>query len=43
LFIAGLAFSDAALLDAAKVGVLTASAVTGVAGWLLLRRATHPR
>ena len=43
LFIAGLAFTDAALLDAAKVGVLTGSAVTGVAGYLLLRSATRPR
>lgn len=37
LFIAGLAFSDAALLDAAKLGVLAASLVAGVVGWLLLR------
>jgi NhaA family Na+:H+ antiporter len=43
LFIAGLAFADAALLDAAKVGVLTASAVTGVVGWALLRSVTRPR
>jgi NhaA family Na+:H+ antiporter len=39
LFIAGLAFPDAALLDAAKVGVLVASTVSGVAGWLLVRSA----
>ncbi|MDQ3951237.1 MAG: Na+/H+ antiporter NhaA [Gemmatimonadota bacterium] len=38
LFIASLAFGEAALLDAAKLGVLSASAVAGVAGWLLLRR-----
>ncbi|MDF1505692.1 Na+/H+ antiporter NhaA [Roseisolibacter sp. H3M3-2] len=45
LFIAGLAFPGAdgaaggasPLLDAAKVGVLAASTVAGVAGWLLLR------
>jgi Na+:H+ antiporter, NhaA family len=43
LFIAGLAFADAALLDVAKVGVLTGSAVTGVGGWLLLRSVTRPR
>jgi Na+:H+ antiporter, NhaA family len=43
LFIAGLAFADAALLDAAKVGVLTGSAVTGVAGYGLLRSVTRPR
>ena len=38
LFIASLAFGEAALLEAAKFGVLAASAVAGVAGWLLLRR-----
>jgi NhaA family Na+:H+ antiporter len=41
LFIAGLAFTDAALLDAAKVGILAASTATGLAGWLLLRRASR--
>jgi NhaA family Na+:H+ antiporter len=41
LFIAGLAFSEGALLDAAKLGILGASALTGVAGWALLRRATR--
>ncbi|MDB4880816.1 MAG: Na(+)/H(+) antiporter nhaA [Gemmatimonadetes bacterium] len=40
LFIAGLAFADAALLDAAKAGVLAASTLAGVGGWLLLRRAS---
>lgn len=39
LFIAGLAFQDPALLDHAKVGVLAASAVTGVVGWLWLKSA----
>ncbi len=47
LFIAGLAFPPTAdgqaLLDAAKIGVLAASAVTGVVGWLYLRAATAPR
>jgi len=46
LFIAGLAFPSntpgAAFLDAAKLGILAASAVAGVAGSLLLRRATQP-
>jgi NhaA family Na+:H+ antiporter len=45
LFIAGLAFADAAMLDAAKMGVIAASTVTGVGGWLLLRtpgRASAP-
>lgn len=37
LFVAGLAFPDApALLTAAKIGVLTASLVAGICGWLLL-------
>ena len=39
LFIAGLAFADATLLDSAKVGILAASVVAGVAGWLMLRSA----
>ena len=43
LFIAGLAFPvgtpQAALLDAAKLGILVASVVAGVGGALLLRRA----
>jgi NhaA family Na+:H+ antiporter len=39
LFIAGLAFGDSPLLEAAKLGVLSASALAGCAGWLLLRRA----
>ena len=38
LFIAGLAFPDRLLLDAAKVGVLGASVIAGVVGWLYLRR-----
>jgi NhaA family Na+:H+ antiporter len=43
LFIAGLAFTDARQLDAAKVGVLAASALTGIVGWLLLRGAVAAR
>jgi NhaA family Na+:H+ antiporter len=42
LFIAGLAFAESALLDAAKLGILGASALTGLAGWILLRRALPP-
>jgi NhaA family Na+:H+ antiporter len=38
LFIAGLAFADPSLLDSAKVGILGASLVAGVAGWVMLRR-----
>jgi NhaA family Na+:H+ antiporter len=38
LFIATLAFTDPQLLDAAKIGILTASFASGVVGaWLLLR------
>jgi NhaA family Na+:H+ antiporter len=39
LFIAGLAFPDPASLAAAKVGILAASAVAGVVGFLILRGA----
>jgi NhaA family Na+:H+ antiporter len=42
LFIATLAFADAALLDAAKLGILGASLVAGLGGWLLLRTAPTP-
>jgi NhaA family Na+:H+ antiporter len=38
LFIAGLAFTDAALLDSAKLGILAASIAAGLGGWLVLRR-----
>lgn len=37
LFIGALAFSDAATVDATKIGVLTGSLVSAVAGFLLLR------
>jgi NhaA family Na+:H+ antiporter len=37
LFIAGLAFPDAANLEAAKLGILAASLVSGVVGWSFLR------
>lgn len=37
LFIAGLAFGNTPLLSVAKVGILTASLIAGIAGWLLLR------
>ena len=36
LFVAGLAFPEAALLDEAKVGVLAGSAVSAVLGCVLL-------
>ena len=39
LFIAGLAFpSSPELLDSAKVGILAASILAGVTGWIVLRR-----
>lgn len=43
LFIAGLAFSDAAQLDAAKIGVLSGSIITGSLGALYLMRQALPR
>ncbi len=39
LFIATLAFADNQLLESAKVGILVASLVAGIAGFLLLRNA----
>ncbi len=38
LFIAGLAFPDPAMLDEAKIGVLTASTIAGVIGYIVLGR-----
>jgi Na+:H+ antiporter, NhaA family len=38
LFIANLAFADAASIDAAKVGILAASLLSGVAGTIVLAR-----
>ena len=40
LFIANLAFDDAFLLHAAKIGILAGSLLAGIGGWLLLRRAS---
>jgi len=37
LFIGGLAFTDAALNDQAKIGILAASLASGIAGWAWLR------
>jgi NhaA family Na+:H+ antiporter len=37
IFVAGLAFPDEALLGAAKLGILVASALAGVSGYLVLR------
>jgi NhaA family Na+:H+ antiporter len=38
LFIGNLAFTDAALLDNAKIGILAASVLSGFVGWLVLSR-----
>jgi NhaA family Na+:H+ antiporter len=41
LFVADLAFAEAGeagLLTAAKLGILVASLIAGVGGWLILRR-----
>jgi Na+:H+ antiporter, NhaA family len=40
LFITDLAFSDGTLVDAAKLGILVASLISGVVGWTILRGAT---
>ena len=37
LFVTELAFTDPALRDQAKVGVLAASALAAVVGWVLFR------
>jgi len=39
LFIATLAFGEGSLLDVAKIGILSASTLAGVAGLMMLRRA----
>ncbi|ARA93616.1 Na+/H+ antiporter NhaA [Rhodothermaceae bacterium RA] len=38
LFIANLAFDSAAVLDSAKIGILSASLISGLLGWFLLTR-----
>jgi NhaA family Na+:H+ antiporter len=43
LFVGGLAFADAAMVDRAKIGIFAASIAAGLIGWLLVRRSTaHP-
>lgn len=42
LFVAQLAYADTRTLDYAKIGILTASLVAGVCGWLLLRTTPRP-
>ncbi|MCW1431672.1 Na+/H+ antiporter NhaA [Novosphingobium sp. JCM 18896] len=43
LFIGGLAFDNAALVDEVKIGVLGGSLLSGIAGFLVLRFAPQPR
>jgi NhaA family Na+:H+ antiporter len=38
LFIANLAFLEPAVLDSAKLGVLGASLLSGILGWVILAR-----
>jgi NhaA family Na+:H+ antiporter len=42
LFISDLAFAGSSLLDVAKLGILAASLIAGIAGFLILRRTTVP-
>jgi NhaA family Na+:H+ antiporter len=39
IFIAGLAFADETLIAEAKIGILAASLISGVVGYIVLRRA----
>lgn len=41
LFVGGLAFGEGELLDAAKLGILAASAVAGLVGWWLVTSASR--
>jgi Na+:H+ antiporter, NhaA family len=41
LFITDLAFSDGSLVEAAKLGILVASLISGVLGWTILRGVFH--
>jgi NhaA family Na+:H+ antiporter len=40
IFVSGLAFDDATLITESKLGILVASVVAGLAGYLLLRSST---
>jgi hypothetical protein len=42
LFISDLAFDNGELVDAAKLGILVASVISGVVGWTILSRASSP-
>ena len=41
LFVTGLAFRDAELVELSKLGIFTASIAAGVVGWLMLRSLPH--
>ena len=43
LFITDLAFSEDSLVEAAKLGILGASLIPGVVGWMILRGTSRPR
>jgi NhaA family Na+:H+ antiporter len=43
LFISDLAFASGSLLDTAKLGILAASLIAGLVGWMILRGAGAPR
>jgi NhaA family Na+:H+ antiporter len=43
LFIAGLAFGNTPLLDTAKFGILSASVLAGLIGWLTFRQPARAR
>jgi len=42
LFISDLAFAGSPLLEVAKLGILTASLIAGMAGWSIIRRTSAP-
>ncbi|MEO6445363.1 MAG: Na+/H+ antiporter NhaA [Gemmatimonadaceae bacterium] len=42
LFIAGLAFGESPMLDAAKIGILAASCIAGALGYIIIRTDTEP-
>src|SRR5919199_3127468 len=42
LFISDLAFANSALLDVAKLGILGASLIAGIAGWSIIRGTSTP-
>ena len=43
LFISDLAFPDSPLVVTVNLGILAASLIAGVVGWLILRGASSPR